>query len=29
MKKYVIPVIVPYTEKKKDWIFDNQKISIT
>ena len=26
MKKYVIPVIVPYAEKKKDWIFDNQKI---
>ena len=26
MKKYVIPVIVPYAEKKRDWIFDNQKI---
>ena len=26
MKKYVIPVIVPYAEQKRDWIFDNQKI---
>ena len=26
MKKYVIPVIIPYVEQKKDWIFDNQKI---
>ena len=27
MKKYVIPVILPYTEQKEDWIFDNQRIS--
>ena len=27
MKKYVIPVILPYTEQKADWIFDNQRIS--
>ena len=27
MKKYVIPVILPYTEQKSDWIFDNQRIS--
>ena len=26
MKKYVIPVIIPYSQDKKDWIFDNQKI---
>ena len=26
MKKYVIPVILPYDKQKKDWIFDNQKI---
>lgn len=26
MKKYVIPVIIPYVKQKKDWIFDNQKI---
>lgn len=29
MKNYVIPVIVPNTGKKKDWIFDNQKIHVT
>ncbi len=29
MKKYVIPVIVPNTGKRKDWIFDNQKIHVT
>ena len=29
MKNYVIPVIVPNTEKRKDWIFDNQKIHVT
>ena len=28
MKKYVIPVILPYTEQKADWIFDNQRISV-
>lgn len=28
MKKYVIPVIVPYSEKRNDWIFDNQKINM-
>ena len=28
MKKYVIPVILPYTEQKEDWIFDNQRISV-
>ena len=26
MKKYVIPIIVPHAEQKKDWIFDNQNI---
>lgn len=29
MKNYVIPVIVPNAGKKKDWIFDNQKIHVT
>ena len=29
MKNYVIPVIVPNTGKKKDWIFDNQKTHVT
>ena len=27
MKKYIIPVILPYIKQKEDWIFDNQKIS--
>ena len=26
MKKFIIPIYVPYTSSKKDWIFDNQKI---
>ena len=27
MKKYIIPVIVPDSRQKKDWIFDNQNIT--
>ena len=27
MKKFIIPIYVPYTSSKKDWIFDNQKIA--
>lgn len=27
MKKYIIPVILPYIRQKADWIFDNQRIS--
>ena len=27
MKKYVIPINVPYVKGNKDWIFDNQKIT--
>lgn len=26
MKKYTIPIVIPYTQEKKDWILDNQKI---
>ena len=26
MKKYVIPVVIPYKMQKNDWIFNNQKI---
>lgn len=26
MKKYIIPIIIPYSREKEDWIFDNQKI---
>lgn len=27
MKKYIIPVIIPDSRQKKDWIFDNQSIT--
>lgn len=27
MKKYIIPVVIPYKEKIKDWVNDNQKIT--
>ena len=27
MKKYVIPVILPYLQQRRDWIFDNQEIA--
>jgi len=27
MKKYIIPVVIPDSREKKDWIFDNQNIT--
>ena len=27
MNKYVIPVVISYVGKKKDWVFDNQQIT--
>jgi len=26
MKKYIIPIVIPYSSDKKDWIVDNQKV---
>ena len=26
MKKYIIPIIIPYSQDKKDWVLENQKI---